>query len=366
MQTYLVGGAVRDELLGRNVTERDWVVVGATPAELKAQGFTQVGKDFPVFLHPKTKEEYALARTERKSGRGYTGFVCDASPTVTLEDDLLRRDLTVNAMARRQDGTIVDPFDGLADLKARYLRHVSDAFSEDPLRVFRVARFAARYAHLGFRVHQDTVALMQRMADSGELTALTAERVWQETRRSLMEQDPVVFFEVLAEAHALTDWFTELPPPPHPCFENLRQAVTANLALEQRIAVLCAPLAEDKAATLCTRLKAPNVVCDLVRLTTTCGEALICAELDADTMLTLFDQVDAWRKPERFDALLDVCRCLNSDKATFDLRRQQLKLALEAALSVDAKAIAASGIRGPEIRDAIRAARYAAIVQSQA
>lgn len=364
MQTYLVGGAVRDEMLSRKVTERDWVVVGATPAEMEAQGFTQVGKDFPVFLHPKTREEYALARTERKSGRGYTGFVCDASPAVTLEDDLLRRDLTVNAMAKRQDGTIIDPYNGQADLKARYLRHVSDAFSEDPLRVFRVARFAARYAHLGFRVHEDTVALMQQMAASGELTSLTAERVWQETRRSLMEQDPVVFFEVLADAHALADWFDELPVPPHPCFETLKLAAKQALPLEQRMAVLCARLAVDDADTLCTRLKAPNAVRDLVRLSAKYSETLISAELTADTMLAVFDQVDAWRKPQRFDALLDVCWCLSDAKAAFDVRRQRLHSALKAALSVDARVIAASGIRGPEIRDAIRTARHHAIVKS--
>lgn len=366
MQTYLVGGAVRDEMLGREVTERDWVVVGATPADMKAQRFTQVGKDFPVFLHPKTHEEYALARTERKSGHGYTGFVCDASPTVTLEDDLRRRDLTVNAMARRQDGTIIDPYNGQGDLDARYLRHVSEAFSEDPLRVFRVARFAARYAHLGFRVHDDTVALMQHMAASGELTSLTAERVWQETRRSLMEQDPVVFFEVLASAHALSDWFGELPAPPHPCFDTLALAATEGLSLEERMAVLCARLPAGGADALCTRLKVPNAVRDLVRLSAKYNETLRSADLTADTILTVFDQVDAWRKPQRFDALLGVCRYLSDELAAFDERRQRLCVALEAAQSVDAKAIAASGIRGPEIRDAIRAAQHDAIVQSLA
>ncbi|MGL5432322.1 MAG: multifunctional CCA tRNA nucleotidyl transferase/2'3'-cyclic phosphodiesterase/2'nucleotidase/phosphatase, partial [Plesiomonas shigelloides] len=174
MQTYLVGGAVRDQLLGLNVTERDWVVVGATPEQLLAQGYQQVGRDFPVFLHPRTHEEYALARTERKQGQGYTGFVCHAAPDVTLEQDLLRRDLTINAIAQAEDGSLTDPYGGQQDLRDRWLRHVSPAFSEDPLRVLRVARFAARFAHLGFRVAPETLALMQQISASGELTHLTA------------------------------------------------------------------------------------------------------------------------------------------------------------------------------------------------
>ena len=195
MQVYLVGGAVRDTLLGRTVTERDYVVVGATPAQMLAKGFTQVGKDFPVFLHPKTSEEYALARTERKMGSGYTGFECDASTSVTLEEDLKRRDLTVNAIARDQDGELIDPYHGQQDLQNKVLRHVSNAFSEDPLRVFRVARFATRYAYLGFTIAEETLSLMTAMAKSGELTSLSAERVWQETKRSLLEATPEVFLK---------------------------------------------------------------------------------------------------------------------------------------------------------------------------
>ncbi|MGL5532391.1 MAG: multifunctional CCA tRNA nucleotidyl transferase/2'3'-cyclic phosphodiesterase/2'nucleotidase/phosphatase, partial [Plesiomonas shigelloides] len=204
MQTYLVGGAVRDQLLGLNVTERDWVVVGATPEQLLAQGYQQVGRDFPVFLHPRTHEEYALARTERKQGQGYTGFVCHAAPDVTLEQDLLRRDLTINAIAQAEDGSLTDPYGGQQDLRDRWLRHVSPAFSEDPLRVLRVARFAARFAHLGFRVAPETLALMQQISASGELTHLTAERVWKETEKALNSAAPDVYFAVLRACGALT------------------------------------------------------------------------------------------------------------------------------------------------------------------
>lgn len=364
MQTYLVGGAVRDDMLGREVTERDWVVVGATPNDMKAKGFTQVGSDFPVFLHPKTKEEYALARTERKKGTGYTGFECNASPDVTLKEDLQRRDLTVNAMARDDNGTLIDPYGGERDLNARYLRHVSEAFSEDPLRVFRVARFAARYAHLGFKVHADTLALMQQMAESGELASLTAERVWQETRRSLMEQDPVVFFDVLHAAQALDDWFGELPAPPHACFEALNKATQLTLPMESRMAALCAPLAVNATKALCQRLKTPNAVSELAHLASAHHTTLQSAELSAETLLNLFDKTDAWRKPQRFDALLKVSQCLSDAPPDMPQRRQSLHDALRAALSVDAKAIAERGLRGPEIRDAIRQARVEAIAQS--
>ncbi len=210
MKIYLVGGAVRDTLLNLPVVDHDWVVVGATPADLLALGYQQVGKDFPVFLNPQTHEEYALARTERKSGQGYTGFTCYAAPDVTLEEDLLRRDLTINAMARGDDGVLVDPYNGKADLDARLLRHVSDAFGEDPLRVLRVARFAARFASLGFTVAPETSALMQQMAESGELASLTAERVWKETEKALQSQSPQVYFQVLRDCGALKVLFPEI------------------------------------------------------------------------------------------------------------------------------------------------------------
>ena len=221
MKVYRVGGSVRDELLGRPVTDRDWVVVGATPEELQAAGFKPVGRDFPVFLHPRTREEYALARTERKSGRGYHGFVFHTSPDVTLEQDLERRDLTINAMARAEDGTLVDPFDGAADIERRMLRHVSPAFAEDPLRVLRVARFAAR---LDFGVAPETEALMRELVASGELATVAAERVWQELARGLMEPRPSRLLAVLRECGALAQLLPEVealygvaqPPAHHP------------------------------------------------------------------------------------------------------------------------------------------------------
>ena len=210
MHIYKVGGAVRDRLLGRAVSEVDWVVVGATPEEMQAQGFRPVGADFPVFLHPQSGEEYALARTERKSGRGYGGFTFHASPEVTLEEDLQRRDLTINAIAEDEQGRLIDPYGGQHDLQARLLRHVSPAFAEDPLRVLRVARFAARYAELGFRIADETLELMRQLARSGELSALTAERSWKEISRALMEPRPDVFIQVLKACHALPELFPEL------------------------------------------------------------------------------------------------------------------------------------------------------------
>lgn len=251
MDVYLVGGAVRDELLGRPVTERDWVVVGGTPEAMLEQGYRQVGRDFPVFLHPQSGEEYALARTERKAGRGHTGFVCHAGPEVTLEDDLARRDLTVNAMARDAMGTVIDPFAGRADIAARVLRHVSRAFDEDPLRVFRVARFAAQLP--GFGVAAETLALMAQMARRGDLDELSAERVWQEFYKALQAAAPGRFFQVLCDAGALTPWFREFAgavPAPEP--------LAAESQALRRFGMLAWALAEDDTQALCERLKAPR------------------------------------------------------------------------------------------------------------
>ena len=210
MQIYLVGGAVRDELLGIPVKDKDWVVVGATPQQLLDSNYQQVGNDFPVFLHPKTREEFALARIERKKGQGYKGFICDFSSDITLEQDLIRRDLTVNAIAKDSNGQLIDPFGGQQDLKNKVLRHVSPAFEEDPLRVFRVARFAARYAQFGFVVAPETMELMQNISMSGELKSLTAERIWKETARAILEPTPQVYFDILKSCQALDDWFIEL------------------------------------------------------------------------------------------------------------------------------------------------------------
>ncbi|WP_414830013.1 CCA tRNA nucleotidyltransferase [Alteromonas sp. H39] len=362
MQTYLVGGAVRDELLGRKVTERDWVVVGATPQQMLDAGYTQVGKDFPVFLHPKTKEEYALARTERKAGQGYTGFICDASASVTLEQDLQRRDLTVNAIAQTQDGELIDPYNGKQDLENKVLRHVSDAFSEDPLRVFRVARFATRYHYLGFTIATDTLSLMTAMATSGELSTLTAERVWQETARSLMERSPAIYFSVLTQCQALPVWFPELPSPPHAVYEALAEAAMLALPLEIRFSCLCTALTTEAVNSLSKRLKMPNAVSSLALLAAKLSDSMQ-ASLHAHALVDLFDTADAWRKPERFADLLKVFTLTSNAQGIthWDERRRLISEALEQAKAVDIKAIIESGVKGPAIKEAVRSARCKAV-----
>lgn len=342
MQVYLVGGAVRDRLLGRQVKERDFVVVGARPEELESQGFVPVGREFPVFLHPQTHEEYALARLERKVAPGYRGFTTQFSPDVTLEEDLRRRDLTINAMAESAAGEIVDPYGGQRDLEARLLRHVSDAFVEDPVRVLRVARFAARYAELGFRVAEETVALMRAMTLSGELSALVPERVWQETERALGESRPDVFFETLRQCGALEVVFPEIealfgvPQPPrwHPEIDTgvhvllaLRYAARAGFSARVRFAVLMHDLGKARTAperwpshrgheeagvplieALCARLKVPNGFKDVALLTAR-HHALVhrAKELRPATVLKLLEATDAFRRPERFEEMLCAC-----------------------------------------------------------
>ena len=339
MEIYLVGGAVRDQLLQLDVKDRDWVVVGATPQEMLDDGFQQVGKDFPVFLHPITKEEHALARTERKSGSGYTGFTVYSAPDVTLEDDLIRRDLTINAIAQNDSGELFDPHNGQQDLNDRVLRHVSPAFSEDPLRVLRVARFAARFAHLGFSVHSTTIELMRDLANSGELNHLTSERVWQEMERALNTQSPQVFFEVLRKCDALAVLFPELdalygvpnPAKWHPEVDSgihtmmvLEQAAKLTEDTEIRFAALIHDL--GKAVTdpqlwpshhghgqrglplieeLCSRLRVPNTYKDLALMTSDHHCKIHrCDEMRKDTIIKLFDKTDSWRKPERFKQFL--------------------------------------------------------------
>ncbi|MGH8263444.1 MAG: multifunctional CCA addition/repair protein [Steroidobacteraceae bacterium] len=342
MQVYLVGGAVRDELLGRPVAERDWVVVGATPAEMSAQGYKQVGRDFPVFLHPTSHEEYALARTERKNAPGYRGFAVEFAPDVTLEADLARRDLTINAMARARDGSLIDPFGGQADIEHRVLRHVAPAFVEDPVRVLRLARFAARYAPLGFHVADDTLALARRMASSGELDALVPERVWQETERALGEREPAVFFEVLRACDALARIFPEIdrlygvPQPArwHPEIDtgvHTQMSLAAAAKLSEEKLVRFAALVHDlgKAETpreslpshsgheersvrlvneLCTRLRIPNEYRELAVLAARHhGVVHRAAELRPSTIVDLLDSTDALRRPARFEQLLLAC-----------------------------------------------------------
>ena len=387
MQVYLVGGAVRDALLNRKVVERDYVVVGATPEEMLSQGFTQVGKDFPVFLHPKTQEEYALARTERKSGKGYTGFVCDASSSVTLEEDLLRRDLTVNAIAQDNYGKLIDPYGGKKDLENRVLRHVSEAFSEDPLRVFRVARFATRYAYLGFTIATETMALMQSMAESGELSTLSAERVWQETKRSLLEKTPHVFFTVLNQAHGLNDWFTELESNLDTALATLKTAVDLEKAenesfvkdtgsetplpdssnsetarLITRFTALLSHLGEEEAKHLCSRLKVQNQVSEIVILACKFKDFLLSMQNSPADLLALFNGCDAWRREERFTLLLSAFAPYAHSKGV-DWQEQQKRIenALAAAKQVNVQDIIATGVKGPEIKDALNQAKLSAI-----
>ena len=344
MQVYLVGGAVRDHLLGFPYHEKDYVVVGATPEQLIASGYQPVGKDFPVFLHPDTKDEYALARTERKSGHGYHGFSFYTDPSVTLEEDLIRRDLTINAIAMDDDGKIYDPYNGQQDLDHKILRHVSIAFIEDPLRVLRIARFAARYKALGFTVAPETLALMKQLAESGELEALTPERVWKETSRALMENHADEYFEVLRACGALKVLFPELDalygipqrPEYHPEIDcgihtlmSLQQACKANYSLDVRFAVLVHDL--GKALTpkeelprhiqheergiapvteVCDRLKVPTQTKQLALAV--CKEHLKCHQaftLKAGTLWRLLQRLDVLRRPERVEAFVQACEC---------------------------------------------------------
>jgi tRNA nucleotidyltransferase (CCA-adding enzyme) len=396
MDIYLVGGAVRDELLGYPVSERDWVVVGARPQDLLDLGYQQVGKDFPVFLHPRSKDEYALARTERKQGHGYTGFAVDCDPSVTLEEDLLRRDLTVNAMALDTDGTIIDPYGGQRDLAARVLRHVSDAFVEDPLRVLRTARFAARYAHLGFSVAPETIALMADIVSQGELAHLPAERIWIEFDRALGERDPDVFVQVLRDCGALGELLPELETlfgvpqteKHHPEIDTgvhtlmaLQQAVVLSPSTDVRFAVLIHDLGKGTTPTAewprhiaheqrgiklvdaaCKRLKAPNQFRDLARKVcqyhTHCHRAL---ELRGKTILKLLTATDALRRPQRFEAFLLACEADARGRLGFELRdypqADYLRRALSITQGVTAAQFADDGLEGKAIGEAINVER---------
>jgi len=396
MKTYLVGGAVRDELLDYPVSERDWVVVGARPQDLLDLGYQQVGKDFPVFLHPQTKDEYALARTERKQGHGYTGFAVDCDPSVTLEEDLLRRDLTVNAMARDTDDSIIDPYGGQRDLAARVLRHVSDAFVEDPLRVLRTARFAARYAHLGFTVAPETSALMAEIVSQGELAHLPAERIWIEFDRALGERDPDVFVQVLRDCGALGKLLPELEAlfgvpqtaKHHPEIDTgvhtlmaLQQAVVLSGSTDVRFAVLIHDLGKGTTPkaewprhiahehrgiklvdAVCQRLKAPNQFHDLARKVcqyhTHCHRAL---ELRGKTILKLLTATDALRRPERFETFLLACEADARGRLGFEQRNypqaDYLRRALSITQGVTAAQFAGDGLEGKAIGEAINAER---------
>ena len=344
MRVYLVGGAVRDHLLGHPYHEKDYVVVGATPEQLLALGYQPVGKDFPVFLHPESKEEYALARTERKSGQGYHGFEFYTDVSVTLEDDLIRRDLTINAMAMDEEGQIYDPYQGQQGLANKILRHVSNAFVEDPLRVLRVARFAARYKPLGFSIATETLDLMRQLAESGELNALTPERVWKETSRALMEPHADVYFEVLEVCGALKVLFPEIQalfgipqrPEYHPEIDcgihtlmSLHQACKANYSLDVRFAVLVHDLGKaltpehelprhimheergiQPVTEVCDRLKVPTQTKQLALAV--CKEHLKCHQafaLKPGTLWRLLQRLDVLRRPERVEAFIQACEC---------------------------------------------------------
>ncbi len=401
VKIYRVGGSVRDELLGRRIVDRDWVVVGATPEILVASGYQPVGRDFPVFLHPDTREEYALARTERKHGRGYRGFEFFVSPDVTLDEDLARRDLTINAMARDEHGSLIDPFGGEADLRAGILRHVSPAFVEDPLRVLRVARFAARF---GFKVARETLALMRELAQSGELSSLAPERVWQELSRGLMEPHPSRMIEVLRDCGALAQLLPEVDARiGAPTARRSRQGAGSRLAaaldlaarrgasLPVRYAILAQDPGESEASAtmgrgargarnvkgadaISSRLKAPADCRDAARLAARWRSTVDDArELRPAELLALLNAADAFRRPERIESLLEVCACfaLSARLARAEYAPAAVvRAALVAAKKVDAGAIARrvahrrDGERAKDddaIARAIRAARLAAL-----
>ncbi|WP_333842139.1 multifunctional CCA addition/repair protein [Pelomicrobium sp.] len=397
MKVYQVGGSVRDELLGLPVQDRDYVVVGATPEALERLGYRPVGKDFPVFLHPETQEEYALARTERKVARGYKGFQVYAAPDVTLEQDLARRDLTINAIAKDEAGNIIDPFGGVADLKAGILRHVGPAFVEDPVRVLRVARFAARF---GFRVAPQTLALMGEMVKNGEVDHLVPERVWQELSRGLMEKTPSRMFDVLRECGALARILPEVdalfgvpqPAEHHPEVDtglHTMMVIDQAAARGYRLPVRFAALTHDLGKALTPRVEWPHhygheakgaklvqQLAERLRVPTDCRELAVLAarhhgtvhralELKPATLLDLLQATDAFRRPERFEALLEACAADFHGRPGYAERpypqAERLRLALAAAAGVDAGAIARAEGEAGKIGERLRQARLRAI-----
>ena len=351
MKTYLVGGAVRDELLGMPVHERDWVVVGATPELMLSQGYRPVGKDFPVFLHPKTKEEYALARTERKTAPGYQGFHFYAAPNVTLEEDLLRRDLTINAMAQTAEGEIIDPYGGHEDLKNRVLRHVSLAFIEDPVRILRVARFAARFGE--FTIHPETLRLMQEMVRCGEVNALVAERVWQEWRRALAEPYPQRFFEVLTDCYALPVLFPELQDNTAG-LTALKKAAAVTIVTPVRFAVLLHRLGKELRG-LCQRYRVPREYCDLAVLVARYQDNYQqLLTLNAAQLLKLLESLDVFRRPERLELFLSAGGVIEGNTTVAFDRAERLRRAYQLAVAVDPMPILQRGLRGKDIGNALR------------
>jgi tRNA nucleotidyltransferase (CCA-adding enzyme) len=359
MQVYLVGGAVRDQLLRRPVKERDWVVVGATPQQLEQLGYRPVGRDFPVYLHPQTHEEYALARLERKVAPGYRGFTTQFSPEVTLEQDLERRDLTINAMARAGDGALIDPFGGQRDLERRQLRHVSPAFVEDPVRVVRVARFAARYASLGFTVAPETMELMRRMVENGEIRALVPERLWRELERALQEPTPEAAFDCLQACGALAVLMPELQWNAA-ARRALQRAVALSPEATVRFAALLAASPVEAIVSLCDRLRVPVEYRELALLAARLAQRLIDAgRADAEQLLALLEASDALRRPERFGKLLLVARARvdSSPEPPSELLSEALATAAAITLASDQFA----ALSGPEIAAALRQGRLEAL-----
>ena len=383
MKAWKVGGAVRDALLGRASGDTDWVVTGATPEQMVAAGYTPVGRDFPVFLHPTTKEEYALARTERSTAPGYHGFVFHAAPTVTLEEDLQRRDLTINAMAQDDHGALIDPHGGQRDLAARLLRHVSPAFIEDPVRILRVARFAARLGD--FSVAPETATLMREMVANGEVDALVAERVWQEVARGLMEPHPSRLLDVLHDCGALArllpeidaDWSagrdTPAQPLPSTATPTLRLTIDTSARrhapLPVRLAVLAHRMPLAALHALCERWRIPTDCRELAELLVRERDAVQRSPtLGADALVDLLDRCDAWRRPERFEWLLQACDGIahaTPAAGTHAPSQSRLRAALKRAAALDTGAVAqraaAAGARGPDIGAAVHAARVLAV-----
>ena len=358
---YLVGGSVRDRLLHLPVVDRDWVVVGATPDELLALGYQQVGKDFPVFLHPKTKEEYALARTERKSGKGYTGFICDFSKDITLEQDLIRRDLTINAIAMDQEGNIVDPYHGVNDIKLKLLRHVSPAFREDPLRVLRVARFAARYHHLGFRIVDETNNLMKEMVSAGEINTLTAERVWKETEKALATEDPQVYFQVLEQCGALALLFPSLKLS-STITDALKKSTLLTNDLTVRFAVLCGEfVSKTELEKLCLQIKAPNQYTKLAIMVQQFHNSVAnVTQLTAEQIIELFNKIDVWRNPAHLNQLIIASQ--SYAKTELFPQAQYLEQAYKLAQAVDVQNIIAEGYTGKLIHNELQKRRIEVIL----
>jgi tRNA nucleotidyltransferase (CCA-adding enzyme) len=399
MKIYLVGGAVRDQLLGITPLERDWVVVGATPEAMLAENFRPVGKDFPVFLHPETHEEYALARTERKTAPGYHGFRFHAAPDVTLEQDLLRRDLTINAIARDEHDALIDPYGGQQDLQQRVLRHVSPAFAEDPVRILRVARLAARFHGYGFSVAQETQTLMQQMVQAGEVDALVPERVWAETHKALSEDKPSVYFEVLRSCGALQKLFPELDrlwgiPQPERWHPEIDTGVHTMMVLDQaarltgdtqvRYAALVHDLGKgttpsdvlpshrghekrsvELVRALSQRYRVPNHYRDLAVIVAEYhGHYHKMTELKPATVLRVLYGVDAFRRPERFSQFLLACEADSRGRTGYEdivpEQSAQLQICFDAASAIDTRSLS-SGLKGQAARAAIDNARVEAI-----